>query len=179
MGNELDRYQSSCSRHARSYRAAAAFFVASWNAHSLTHIFRCVRMSCKRCKWSHWRCPILTGIYSPGYIAGVTNPIFESKDWWDLLCNIETGKMTVHKDIHTTPPSLSSFPVPPTNPLPRLPGQDTPAATEDDPQSRPPTSASGFAVKADNGPRPDHPDNLFMEEVLWSPFARTSLTNFA
>ncbi|KAJ2704518.1 hypothetical protein H4R19_005225 [Coemansia spiralis] len=32
----------------------------------------------------------------PGYIAGVTNPAFEEHpEWWDLLCNINTGKMTV------------------------------------------------------------------------------------
>ncbi|KAJ2647324.1 hypothetical protein IWW40_004799 [Coemansia sp. RSA 1250] len=32
----------------------------------------------------------------PGYIAGVTNPAFEEHpEWWDLLCNINTGKVTV------------------------------------------------------------------------------------
>ncbi|KAI8321316.1 spindle pole body interacting protein [Martensiomyces pterosporus] len=32
----------------------------------------------------------------PGYIAGVTNPAFEEHpEWWDLLCNINTGKITV------------------------------------------------------------------------------------
>ncbi|KAJ2161069.1 hypothetical protein GGF46_001740 [Coemansia sp. RSA 552] len=31
-----------------------------------------------------------------GYIAGVTNPAFEEHpEWWDLLCNINTGKITV------------------------------------------------------------------------------------
>jgi hypothetical protein len=29
-----------------------------------------------------------------GYIAGVTNPMFASKpDWWDILCDIETGEV--------------------------------------------------------------------------------------
>eukprot|EP01116_Phalansterium_solitarium_P013600 TRINITY_DN30995_c0_g1_i1.p1 TRINITY_DN30995_c0_g1~~TRINITY_DN30995_c0_g1_i1.p1 ORF type:complete len:626 (-),score=206.35 TRINITY_DN30995_c0_g1_i1:7-1842(-) len=32
----------------------------------------------------------------PGYIAGVTNPMFEEHtEWWDLLCDITTGKVTV------------------------------------------------------------------------------------
>lgn len=31
----------------------------------------------------------------PGYIAGVTNPIFEQRNtWWDLLCNITNGTVT-------------------------------------------------------------------------------------
>ncbi|CAG8519140.1 3841_t:CDS:10 [Paraglomus occultum] len=36
----------------------------------------------------------------PGFIAGVTNRIFEDhSSWWDVLYNIETGKITVSKDI--------------------------------------------------------------------------------
>ncbi|RKO93362.1 docking domain of Afi1 for Arf3 in vesicle trafficking-domain-containing protein [Blyttiomyces helicus] len=32
----------------------------------------------------------------PGYIAGVTNPVFEEQGtWWDVLCNINTGKITI------------------------------------------------------------------------------------
>ncbi|CAG8614057.1 4479_t:CDS:2, partial [Dentiscutata heterogama] len=32
----------------------------------------------------------------PGFIAGVTNRIFEDhSSWWDVLCNIDTGKITV------------------------------------------------------------------------------------
>ncbi|KAJ3185771.1 hypothetical protein HDU85_001131 [Gaertneriomyces sp. JEL0708] len=31
-----------------------------------------------------------------GYIAGVTNPVFEEQtSWWDVLCNINTGKITI------------------------------------------------------------------------------------
>ncbi|KAG8946568.1 hypothetical protein FRC03_001353 [Tulasnella sp. 419] len=33
---------------------------------------------------------------------------------WDVLCNIETGKITVHKDIRAVAPSPASFPPPPT-----------------------------------------------------------------
>jgi len=42
----------------------------------------------------------LTLAYRPGFIAGVTNRIFEDHStWWDVLCNIDTGKITVSKDI--------------------------------------------------------------------------------
>jgi len=38
--------------------------------------------------------------YRPGFIAGVTNRIFEDHStWWDVLCNIDTGKIIVSKDI--------------------------------------------------------------------------------
>lgn len=33
----------------------------------------------------------------PSYILGVSNPMFETHaDWWDLFCNIQTGKVTVN-----------------------------------------------------------------------------------
>ncbi|MBW0532027.1 hypothetical protein O181_071742 [Austropuccinia psidii MF-1] len=51
----------------------------------------------------------------PGFIAGVTNPIFElHTDAWDVFCNIETGKITISKEIaipsHLTRPFS---PIPP------------------------------------------------------------------
>ncbi|KJA19960.1 hypothetical protein HYPSUDRAFT_43867 [Hypholoma sublateritium FD-334 SS-4] len=42
----------------------------------------------------------------PAFIAGVTNPIFETSRQWDLFLDISTGNVTVSKDIHSTyPPS--------------------------------------------------------------------------
>ncbi|CAO0795069.1 unnamed protein product [Mucor circinelloides] len=36
----------------------------------------------------------------PGFIAGVTNPTYEEHtSWWDVLCNISTGKITVSDHI--------------------------------------------------------------------------------
>ena len=32
---------------------------------------------------------------------------------WDVLCNLETGKISVHKDIVLAAPTISSFPSPP------------------------------------------------------------------
>lgn len=40
----------------------------------------------------------------PGYIAGVCNPAFADRpSWWDVLCNIETGKITISKDLRPPP----------------------------------------------------------------------------
>ncbi|KAG8987929.1 hypothetical protein FRB90_003066 [Tulasnella sp. 427] len=50
----------------------------------------------------------------PGYIAGVTSPIYESLPIWDIMCHIDTGKITVHEDISPVQPAISSFPAPPT-----------------------------------------------------------------
>ncbi|TKY84840.1 hypothetical protein EX895_005920 [Sporisorium graminicola] len=46
----------------------------------------------------------------PGYIAGVTNPRFEDLHAWDLLLNVETGRIQVAKDIApaSQPASTSS-----------------------------------------------------------------------
>lgn len=33
----------------------------------------------------------------PGYIAGVVNPMFgERTEWWDVLCDVSTGKITLN-----------------------------------------------------------------------------------
>ncbi|KAI8904967.1 stabilization of polarity axis-domain-containing protein [Powellomyces hirtus] len=39
----------------------------------------------------------------PGYIAGVTNPVFEEQQsWWDVLCNVGTGKISVSQKLVTS-----------------------------------------------------------------------------
>jgi len=41
----------------------------------------------------------------PGFIAGVTNPAFEEHpQWWDVLFNINSGKVTISPNIERTPP---------------------------------------------------------------------------
>ncbi|KAI5864503.1 spindle pole body interacting protein [Durotheca rogersii] len=38
----------------------------------------------------------------PGFIAGVTNPTFENHpEWWDLLCDLASGKMTISSKIES------------------------------------------------------------------------------
>jgi hypothetical protein len=40
----------------------------------------------------------------PGFIAGVTNPRFDEKpEWWDLLCDLRTGKMRISSKIEPAP----------------------------------------------------------------------------
>lgn len=37
---------------------------------------------------------------TPGYIAGVTNPMFKTKkEWWDVLCDISTGEIVVSSPV--------------------------------------------------------------------------------
>eukprot|EP01111_Echinosteliopsis_oligospora_P018977 TRINITY_DN8966_c0_g1_i1.p1 TRINITY_DN8966_c0_g1~~TRINITY_DN8966_c0_g1_i1.p1 ORF type:complete len:669 (+),score=182.08 TRINITY_DN8966_c0_g1_i1:232-2238(+) len=66
----------------------------------------------------HTVCPPLTGLIGrvfpytnlcyldfltvPGYVTGVTNPMFEEHpEWWDLCCNINTGKVTLNPSLIT------------------------------------------------------------------------------
>lgn len=61
---------------------------------------------CVRVRHSH-REPVRTNFETlprPAYIAGVTNPIFESTGSWDLLCDVGGGRMIVSKDIHASHP---------------------------------------------------------------------------
>ncbi|KAF2461235.1 docking domain of Afi1 for Arf3 in vesicle trafficking-domain-containing protein [Lineolata rhizophorae] len=40
----------------------------------------------------------------PGFIAGVTNPAFANKaEWWDLLCDLPTGRMKISHRIESAP----------------------------------------------------------------------------
>ncbi|KAF2197870.1 spindle pole body interacting protein [Delitschia confertaspora ATCC 74209] len=40
----------------------------------------------------------------PGFIAGVTNPAFSHKpEWWDLLCDLPTGRMKISNRIESAP----------------------------------------------------------------------------
>jgi hypothetical protein len=48
----------------------------------------------------------------PGFIAGVTNPTFENHpEWWDVLCDLPTGRMKISNRIETAPVTegLSQF----------------------------------------------------------------------
>lgn len=90
---------------------------------------------------------ISVGCRRPGYIAGVCNPAFADRpSWWDVLCNIETGKITISKDLRPPAPSNHNH----TSKGTRIDGGAEDGGKEKDKE------------KGDKG---DSPDNIFMEEV--------------
>ena len=103
----------------------------------------------------------------PGYIAGVCNPKFADKpSWWDVLCNMETGKIIVSKDIEPAPPSGggSGFSHPPRT-FSRATASDAGLSSYggDDDNYKPGGAASAGTGKVDS--KADTFDSLFMEEV--------------
>ena len=107
---------------------------------------------------------------SPGYIAGVTNLIFESSKSWDLLCDVSTGRMVVSKDISTNypyspPPSLAPQLV---NRTGTLKAESSIGSEEEFGKLR-----SDFS-----GSKSENYDNMFMEDVRFPPpfnFLRSSI----
>lgn len=82
-------------------------------------------------------------MHRPGYIAGVTNPIFELHgESWDVFCNIETGKITVSKALLTD-------------------------ASAERPSGDPitPVGDTGGSIAASRADGKDSMDNVFMEEA--------------
>ena len=102
------------------------------------------------------------------------NPIFEQAGSWDLLCDIGTGRIVVHKDIHAT------WPVGPSPSGLMGPGSMTRTGTL---RGEPPVGigANGSeeevgrmstqinaplpGAKGDFSGKADSPDNIFMEDV--------------
>ncbi|KAH7922767.1 spindle pole body interacting protein [Leucogyrophana mollusca] len=100
-------------------------------------------------------------VTTPAYIAGVTNPIFETSGNWDLLMDIGTGRVVVHKDIHTScPPTITPPAIAPLVARTGTGSEDdiTRIATRDGKEV--PNSKSDYAAK------PDGLDNLFMEDLV-------------
>lgn len=89
---------------------------------------------------------------TPGYIAGVINPRFEDLPrTWDILCNTETGRITISKHLevgHNNTPGTSSVSTP------------TGFNINGDAES---LSIQDSAGKAESS------DNVFMEEVSHGP----------
>jgi Stabilization of polarity axis len=92
-------------------------------------------------------------MYRPGYIAGVTNPLFEEQpSRWDVLCNIVTGKITVSGDIR--PPSPTG-----TTALSETSFYDADIGRAPQGQNH---GQLGNRLEA----RADSPDNAFMDEII-------------
>lgn len=91
-----------------------AYCRGSKKEHSLTPIFRIWTTCnwCRSCTSARFLSAhslicflfppflIIITINSDGFIAGVCNPAFADRPtWWDVLCNMETGKIIVSKTI--------------------------------------------------------------------------------
>ncbi|KAI0720675.1 mesa protein [Cerioporus squamosus] len=101
----------------------------------------------------------------PGYIAGVTNPIFEAAGSWDLLCDISTNRMVVHKDIYNNHPASWA---PSSNQLIMRTGTlkaESSVGSEDE-VVRAQTKEGGPAQKPESAGRPDSADNVFIDDIL-------------
>jgi hypothetical protein len=94
----------------------------------------------------------------PGYVAGVTNPRFEELPGrWDVLCNLENGKVTVSKEVRGSTVGLITVPVAADDP------QDIPeglsGGTDDDQLTTGTTKTDTAMIKGDCA------DSQFMDEV--------------
>lgn len=96
----------------------------------------------------------------PGFIAGVTNPAFANHpEWWDLLCDVPTGRMKISNRIDPAPKteSLTYF------------QQQYPLYTPNPITGMAPSSASSLSATSSN----DSTNDLsFMDDVLRSITAR-------
>ncbi|CAO2657313.1 Nn.00g034390.m01.CDS01 [Neocucurbitaria sp. VM-36] len=85
----------------------------------------------------------------PGFIAGVTNPAFSYKpEWWDLLCDLPTGRMKISNRIEAASPTEGS-----------LFFQQ---------QALPANGIGGLQMGSDKGGADTTGDNQFMEGLLQS-----------
>ncbi|EKM58113.1 uncharacterized protein PHACADRAFT_139764 [Phanerochaete carnosa HHB-10118-sp] len=101
----------------------------------------------------------------PGYIAGVTNPIFESSGSWDLLCDIETGRMVVSKDIHTNCPP-SAIGVAPVQLVMRSGTLKAEGSVGSEDDFVRPSKELNPVQKAELLGKVETTDNLFMDDIL-------------
>ncbi|MCJ1440546.1 MAG: hypothetical protein MMC23_001030 [Stictis urceolatum] len=96
----------------------------------------------------------------PGFIAGVTNPTFANHhEWWDLLCDIPSGRMKISSKIEPAPPTegLTFFQQQHPTYAPSNTGILPPAVT---------TSASTGSGSSSSGDPAG--DAAFMEDILRS-----------
>ncbi|TFK74262.1 mesa protein [Pluteus cervinus] len=101
----------------------------------------------------------------PAYIAGVTNPIFESIGAWDLLLDIGSGTVTVSKDIHTNHPPLHNIDVKPKL-ITRTGTLKAEASVGSEDEIGRALNAAKENVKSDSGAKMDNnADRTFIEDI--------------
>lgn len=115
----------------------------------------------------------------PGYIAGVANPRFEAfTQSWDVFCNIDTGKITVSKDLKIpsgaviSPNYVATSPVDePSSPTPGSEDSDSlKSPTSNGGNTTPNTLGMGFPPAVKDKEYRESTDVVFMEEVSCSTF---------
>ncbi|KAF4583378.1 hypothetical protein EYR38_002128 [Pleurotus pulmonarius] len=104
----------------------------------------------------------------PAYIAGVTNLIFKTSGTWDILFDVATGQVLVHKDIHARWPA-SAAPAIGATPLVARSGtikvEVALPPDEDAARSSVPKDSKDASTKADFAPKNDNADNVFIEDI--------------
>ncbi|KAG1753638.1 docking domain of Afi1 for Arf3 in vesicle trafficking-domain-containing protein [Suillus paluster] len=104
-------------------------------------------------------------VSTPAYIAGVTNPIFETSGSWDLLMDIGTARVVVHKDIHLSFPPTTAPPALVNPMMPRPIKVENSVGSEDDIQ-RIATRDGKEGQKSEFAAKPDSLDNVFIEDLI-------------
>jgi hypothetical protein len=103
--------------------------------------------------------------HRPAYIAGVTNPIFETSAAWDILMDIGTARVVVHKDIHSSFPPTTAPPAF-VNPMMARPIKaENSTGSEDDIQRIATRDGKEGGQKGEFAAKPDCLDNMFIEDV--------------
>ncbi|KAG1862111.1 docking domain of Afi1 for Arf3 in vesicle trafficking-domain-containing protein [Suillus subalutaceus] len=102
----------------------------------------------------------------PAYIAGVTNPIFETSGSWDLLMDIGTGRVVVHKDIHTSFPATMAPPALVNLTMPRPIKAENSTGSEDDIQRIATRDGKDGNQKSEFAAKQDNLDNMFIEDLI-------------
>ena len=90
------------------------------------------------------------------------NPVYETTPGWDILCNIETGKITINKDIQSPAANASLFPQPPSFPRTGSNGNVGAAATAGDEEK---VNGGPLSTKPEFVGRADNYDAMFVEEL--------------
>ncbi|KAF9225807.1 spindle pole body interacting protein [Gyrodon lividus] len=106
-------------------------------------------------------------VTTPAYIAGVTNPIFETSGSWDLLMDIGTGRVVVSKDIHTSfPPTITPPAIVPLVSRTGTIRAEGSAASEEEIARIATRDGKDSNQKSDFAAKPDCLDNLFIEDLI-------------
>lgn len=105
-------------------------------------------------------------VSTQAYIAGVTNPIFETSGSWDLLMDIGTARVVVHKDIHISFPTTMAPPALVNTMMPRPIKAENSTGSEDDIQRIATRDGKDGNQKSEFAARQDSLDNMFIEDLI-------------